>query len=92
MSAEFEWDDERSRVNFSNHGVTFDEAQGVFFDPHRLITRDDKHSVSEERWYCVGKVDGRILTVRFTYRSGVIRIFGAGTWRKWRKLYEKTFR
>ena len=28
-----------------------------------------------------------ILTVRFTYRANRIRIFGAGHWRKYRKLY-----
>jgi hypothetical protein len=28
------------------------------------------------------------LTVRFTYRSGVIRIIGAGYWRKGKKIYE----
>jgi hypothetical protein len=30
-----------------------------------------------------------IITVRFTYRYGKIRIFGAGYWRKGKKEYEK---
>jgi hypothetical protein len=29
------------------------------------------------------------MTVRFTYRAGVIRIFGAGYWRKGKKIYER---
>jgi hypothetical protein len=29
------------------------------------------------------------LTVRFTYRQGVIRIFGAGYWRRGKQLYER---
>jgi hypothetical protein len=30
-----------------------------------------------------------LLTIRFTYRDGKIRIFGAGEWRKGRKRYEE---
>jgi len=30
-----------------------------------------------------------ILTVRFTYRENTIRIFGAGFWRKGKKIYEQ---
>jgi hypothetical protein len=29
------------------------------------------------------------MTVRFTYRKGRIRIFGAGYWRKGKKIYEQ---
>ncbi|MFM7787301.1 MAG: BrnT family toxin, partial [Microcystis panniformis] len=60
-----------------------------FFDPQRLIVHDVQHSDSEERWFCIGKVKDRVLTVRFTYRDGVICIFGAAEWRKWRKFYEE---
>lgn len=41
------------------------------------------------RYYCMGKVDNEIITVRFTYRKNIIRIIGAGFWRKERSLYEK---
>jgi hypothetical protein len=34
-------------------------------------------------------VDGGVMTVRFTWRGGVIRIFGAGYWRKGRAIYEQ---
>ncbi|MDB9393708.1 BrnT family toxin [Microcystis aeruginosa] len=54
-----------------------------------MIVHDVQHSDSEERWFCIGKVKDRVLTVRFTYRGGVIRIFGAAEWRKWRKFYEE---
>lgn len=40
------------------------------------------------RLFCVGMVDGRVMTVRFTYREGRIRIIGAGYWRKGRRAYE----
>jgi hypothetical protein len=29
------------------------------------------------------------VTVRFTLREGVIRIYGAGYWRKGKKIYEE---
>ncbi len=41
----------------------------------------------ENRFYCIGQINQEILTVRFTYRHNKIRIFGAGYWRKGRKLY-----
>jgi hypothetical protein len=37
----------------------------------------------------MGKVDGGIITVRFTFRNNTIRIFGAGYWRKGKKTYEE---
>lgn len=67
----------------------FGEAQFAFADPRRVIARDVGHSRSEERFYCFGKVAGGVLTVRFTYRDGVIRIIGAGYWRRGRVVYEQ---
>jgi uncharacterized DUF497 family protein len=55
-----------------------------------IILRDDRHStLDEERFYAVGRIVGGIVTVRFTMRSNVIRIFGAGFWRKYRSYYLK---
>jgi len=50
----------------------------TFQDPRRKVFIDSKHSQSEERYFCIGKVAGRILTVRFVYRGEMIRIIGAG--------------
>lgn len=89
MGSTFDWDEQRDRANQSKHGIDFETAQYAFLDSHRLIVHDAKHSESEERWFCIGKVNGRVLTVRFTYREDIIRIFGAAEWRKWRKFYEQ---
>jgi uncharacterized protein len=70
------------------HGVSFVAAQQAFLDPHRVIAEDSTHSLEENRFYCIGRVTGGILTVRFTYGSNIIRIYGAGYWRKRRKIYE----
>lgn len=90
MSKEsFEWDSEKDLVNQAKHGVSFAEAQYAFADPGRVIAEDLSHSHSEKRYYCFGKVGDGILTVRFTYRRGLIRIFGAGYWRKGKQIYER---
>ena len=85
----FDWDDGKNAMNLTKHHVSFFEAQAAFADPHRVIARDLEHSKTEERFYCFGKVNGGIVTVRFTYRSGVIRIIGAGYWRKGKAVYEQ---
>ncbi len=89
MSFTFDWDSQREAQNKAKHGVDFETAQYAFFDKHRLIVHDDKHSDEEESWFSIDKVKNRVLRVRFTYRGEIIRIFGAAEWRKWRKFYEK---
>ncbi|WP_231363524.1 BrnT family toxin [Thioalkalivibrio sulfidiphilus] len=54
-----------------------------------MIAEDLSHSQGEKRYFCFGKVPDGILTVRFTYRHGLIRIIGAGYWRKGKQIYER---
>lgn len=84
----FEWDQKKDAENQQKHGVAFSVAQHAFSDPLRVIAEDLTHSIDEKRYYCFGEVGGGVLTVRFTYRDGVIRIFGAGYWRKGKAIYE----
>ena len=85
----FEWDEEKDKENRNKHNVSFSEAQLAFLDPSRVIAEDVKHSLDENRFYCIGRVGEGIMTVRFTYRSQVIRIYGAGYWRNGRRIYEE---
>ncbi len=85
----FEWDDNKNIENQDKHNVLFDEAQYAFFDKKRIIIKDEKHSQNEERFFCLGKIDKGIVTVKFTMRNNSIMIFGAGFWRSGRKEYEK---
>jgi len=87
--SDFEWDSAKDSLNQKNHGVSFALAQLAFLDLNRLILEDLEHSKDEERYYCLGRVAGGILTVRFTYRQNKIRIFGAGYWRKGKRIYER---
>ena len=86
-TARFTWDPKKDLENREKHGVSFAEAQYAFADPRRVIAEDLSHSGREKRYYCFGNVGGGILTVRFTYRGGVIRIFGVGYWRKGEAIY-----
>ncbi len=87
--AVFEWDPRKNEINIAKHGISFFTAQQAFLDPKRIIAEDLEHSKTEKRYYCFGKVDEAVITVRFTYKGRTIRIFGAGYWRKGRKIYEK---
>lgn len=85
----FDWDEDKNRRNQEKHGVAFETAQTAFLDEHRIIAEDLGHSGKEQRYYCFGSVDDGVMTVRFTWRDGRIRIFGAGYWRKGKRIYER---
>ena len=80
----------QNHLNLEKHGVSFYDAQYAFADPKRIILEDASHSVDEKRFFCIGKTNVGVVTVRFVFRGQKIRIFGAGYWRKGKKLYDKT--
>lgn len=88
MTVQFEWDEHKNNENKRKHGVTFADAIEVFADKKRIILKDTKHSTKEKRLYCIGRCKLGIITVRFTNRNKIIRIFGAGKWRQGKKIYE----
>jgi uncharacterized DUF497 family protein len=85
----FEWDAAKDEVNRVKHGVGFELAQHAFPDPLRVIAEDLDHGGGEARCFCFGRVEGAVMTVRFTWRNQRISIFGAGYWRKGKAIYEK---
>jgi hypothetical protein len=87
--SDFDWDLDKDRLNQDKHGIAFSLAQLAFFDKNRVILEDLEHSENEKRYYCLGRVAGGIMTVRFTWRNSKIRIIGAGYWRKGKKIYEE---
>jgi len=86
----FIWDRRKENINIDKHNIDFVTASYAFLDPNRIIAVDEKHSEAEKRYFCIGRVRARIVTVRFIQRGNRIRIFGAGYWRKGADLYEKT--
>jgi uncharacterized DUF497 family protein len=84
----FEWDEAKSKINEKKHDVSFEQAELAFFDIELKLRFNEKHSTkNEKRFFCYGKVNDKILTVRFTLINNAIRIIGAGYWREGRKYY-----
>jgi uncharacterized protein len=76
----FEWDDKKSISNKRKHGVSFEEAQTVFFDEKAIEFGDPDHSIQEERFFLLGLNQNlKVLVVCHCYRSqdSKIRILSA---------------
>ena len=76
----FEWDQEKDSQNQAKHGVSFEEARTVFFDPSALVIDDPDHSQTEERFLILGHSRAlRMLIVAHCFRRvyGVIWIISA---------------
>ncbi len=75
----FEWDPRKARSNEKKHGVSFEEAQSVFFDEQALLLEDPRPLQEEERFVLLGlSASLRLLVVIHALRDGdVIRIISA---------------
>ena len=76
----FEWDERKERANIKKHGVSFNEAQSVFYDENAIQYFDPDHSDDEDRFLMVGVSQKlRILIVCHCFREedSVIRIISA---------------
>lgn len=76
----FEWDERKNKENQKKHGVSFEEAQTVFFDENAIEFFDNAHSTEEERFLMLGVSSRlRMLMVAHCYRvqESVIRIISA---------------
>ncbi len=76
-----EWDDAKAKANLPRHGVSFEEAETVFFDDFALVLPDPDHSlIDEERILLIGMSDAlRVLVVVHCERAGgdIIRLISA---------------
>jgi hypothetical protein len=86
-----EWDARKARENLRKHGVSFEEASSVFFDPLSATGDDPDHSVDERRLVTFGvSSSGRLLVVAHAERGDAIRVLSSRrVTRAERKLYEE---
>ena len=73
----FEWDETKNKFNVKKHGVSFEEAELVFFDEYALLIADPDHSENEDRFVLLGlSAKLRLLMVChcFEVEGGLIRI------------------
>jgi hypothetical protein len=76
----FEWDPRKDSANLRKHGVSFEEAQSVFYDENAVQFYDEHHSEQEHRFIMLGlSIRSRILVVCHCEREtgNVIRIISA---------------
>ena len=76
----FVWDSQKSRANRKKHGVSFEEAETIFYDDEAQLIADPDHSTEEDRFVLIGRSSKfRVLVVVHCYRENdeVIRIISA---------------
>ena len=89
---EFTWDNKKDKINQKKHGVSFSEAQTVFYDENARLIHDPDHSIEEDRFILLGLSSKlRILLVCHCYRKNeaIIRIISA---RKATKKEQKQYK
>jgi uncharacterized DUF497 family protein len=76
----FAWDSRKAAVNLKKHGVSFEEAETVFYDDNAELLADPEHSNEEDRFVLLGlSARARLLIVCHCYREpdSVIRVISA---------------
>ncbi|MCL2844972.1 MAG: BrnT family toxin [Chitinivibrionia bacterium] len=76
----FAWDENKNQKNIASHGISFKEAETVFYDPNAKLIYDPDHSTEEDRFILLGlsKVL-KMLIVCHSYRENdeLVRIISA---------------
>ena len=85
----FDWDDGNTSKNWVKHRVTPSECEQVFFNRPLIVKGDHKHSITEKRFYALGRTNlKRFLFIAFTVRKNLIRVISTRDMsRKERKVY-----
>lgn len=75
----FVWDKHKATINERKHGISFEEAQTIFYDEHSIEFFDPDHSQDEDRFIMLGlSFKLRILIVCYCVKESIaIRIISA---------------
>lgn len=86
----FEWENQKAQLNVKKHGVSFDDAATIFYDPLYLEDYDEAHSGQEDRFKIIGMSrNGRLLIAIYIQRVDRIRIISSRLATKHeRRIYE----
>lgn len=60
---QFEWNKQKSLLNYRKHGISFESAVSVFEDPHMLSWLDGRYEYDEERWIGLGMMNNEVIIV-----------------------------
>lgn len=88
---EFEWNQNKAKLNLEKHGVSFEEAATVFNDPLSITFPDPDHSIRENRYVIIGVSRfGQLLVIAHTDRIEKVRLISARkVTRQERRFYEE---
>lgn len=85
----FEWDPDKNAINLDKHGMTFERAV-LAFEGRLSMSRDTRRDYGEDRWVCLGEVEGLVVVIVWTMRGpDTCRIISA---RRANAREEKAFR
>ena len=75
---ELEWNADKAALNQKKHGVSFEDAELVFYDTGRIETHDGREDYGEDRWTTIGLAYSSVLYVVYTVRhEETIRLISA---------------
>ena len=70
---EFEWDDQKNKINIEKHGIDFNFAKEVFSGVW-ISKPDNRKDYGEERLIALGLLGEYILVIVYTLRGDKIRL------------------
>ena len=76
----FEWNEQRDQRNTAKHGISFEEARGVFEDPLHVSLLDHRFNYFEERWIAISGDKGIVVAAHLYFDDDdeeVVRIISA---------------
>jgi uncharacterized DUF497 family protein len=62
---QFEWDEQKNKINIRKHGLDFADAWEIFAMP-MLAALDDREDYGEDRWIAIGMLKSRIVVVVYS--------------------------
>ena len=71
--AEIEYDPAKRAATLDERGLDMARAGEVFDLPH-LSFQDIRYDYGEDRWVTIGQLDGRMIVMAWTPRSGALRV------------------
>lgn len=75
---ELNWNADKAALNLKKHGVSFEDAELVFYDAGRIETHDGREDYGEDRWATIGLAYSAVLYVVYTVRhEEIIRLISA---------------
>ena len=86
---EFEYDENKSKINKEKHGIDFKEAQNLWLDDNGIEI--EAKSDDEKRFALIAKYLKKIWSAFFTYRKNSIRIISVRRAReKEKRIYNES--